>query len=82
MTKVKICGLTNYNDALDATNLGADFLGFHLIKDSPKKVSEKLISDIISKLPSFVTSIAVFSDEEEKTVSKIIKKMRYKKCSV
>ena len=42
MAKVKICGLANYNDALDATNLGADFLGFHFIKESPKKVSEKL----------------------------------------
>ncbi len=74
MIKVKICGLANYNDALDATNLGADFLGFHFIKDSSRKVSEKLASDIISKLPPFVTPIAVFSGQEENAVSKIIKK--------
>ena len=50
MAKVKICGLANYNDALDATNLGADFLGFHFIKESPKKVSEKLVIDIVPML--------------------------------
>jgi phosphoribosylanthranilate isomerase len=78
MPKVKICGLTNYNDALDAVNLGADFLGFHFIKGSPKKISEKLVSDIISKLPPFVFPVAVFCDEEEKNIVKIIKKLGVK----
>lgn len=74
MAKVKICGLANYNDALDATNLGADFLGFHFIKESPRKVSEKLVIDIVSKLPPFVTPVGVFSDEDQKTISKTVKK--------
>ena len=64
MAKVKICGLANYNDALDATNLGADFLGFHFIKESPKKVSEKLVSSIVSKLPPFAGTVGVFTDED------------------
>ncbi|MCL2144187.1 MAG: phosphoribosylanthranilate isomerase [Endomicrobia bacterium] len=74
MAKVKICGLANYNDALDATNLGADFLGFHFIKESPKKVSEKLVIDIVSKLPPFVTPVGVFVNEDQKIISKIVKK--------
>lgn len=74
MAKVKICGLANYNDALDATNLGTDFLGFHFIKESPKKVSEKLVIDIISKLPPFVTPVGIFANEEQKVISKIVKK--------
>ncbi|MCL1972714.1 MAG: phosphoribosylanthranilate isomerase [Endomicrobia bacterium] len=74
MAKVKICGLANYNDALDATNLGADFLGFHFIKESPKKVSEKLVIDIVSKLPPFVTPVGVFANEDQKAIAKIVKK--------
>jgi phosphoribosylanthranilate isomerase len=74
MAKVKISGITNYDDALDATNLGADFLGFCFIKDSSKKISDKLASNIISKLPPFVSAVGIFLDEEEKNVAKIVKK--------
>ena len=54
MLKVKICGITNYDDALSATNLGADYLGFQLMKDSPKKVSDKMLQEVNEKLPPFV----------------------------
>ncbi|MDR3112886.1 MAG: hypothetical protein LBU09_00740, partial [Endomicrobium sp.] len=72
MAKVKISGITNYDDALNATNLGADFLGFCFIKDCAAKISDKLASDIISKLPPFVSAVGVFLDEEEKNIAKII----------
>ena len=78
MAKVKICGLTNYNDALNATNFGADFVGFSFIKDSPSKISEKLALDIISKLPPFVTPVAVFCNDDEKIVARAIKKLGIK----
>jgi len=78
MAKVKISGITNYDDALDATNLGADFLDFYFIKDSPKKVSEKLASDIVSKLPPFVTAVGVFFNEDEKIIAKTVKKCNLK----
>ncbi|MCL2335506.1 MAG: phosphoribosylanthranilate isomerase [Endomicrobia bacterium] len=78
MAKVKICGLASYGDALDATNLGADFLGFHFIKESPKKVSEKLVCDIMSKLPPFVTPVGVFANEEQKAIAKTVKKCNLK----
>ena len=78
MAKVKICGLANYNDALDATNLGADFLGFHFIKESPKKVSEKLVIDIVSKLPPFVMPVGIFANEDQKVIAKAVKKCALK----
>ncbi|MDR2860595.1 MAG: phosphoribosylanthranilate isomerase [Elusimicrobiota bacterium] len=74
MAKIKICGLANYNDSLDATNLGADFLGFHFIKESPKKVSDKMVKDIVSKLPPFVIAVGVFENEDKKTIDKTLKK--------
>lgn len=60
MMKVKICRFEDYNDVLNAINLGADLLGFHFIKDSHRKISGKLVSDIVSKLLPFVVPTAVF----------------------
>ena len=77
MAKVKISGLANYKDALDATNLGADFLSFDFIKESTKKVSEKLFLDITSKLPPFINCVAIFSNNEQKDILRLIKK-----CSI
>ena len=78
MAKVKISGIAGYDDALDATNLGADFIAFSFVKDSPKKVSEKLAADTISKLPPFVAPIVIFADEEQKVIAKIVKKCALK----
>ena len=78
MLKVKICGITNYDDALSATNLGADYLGFQLIKDSPKKVSEKMLQEVNEKLPPFVLAVAIFQDQDQKTITKTVKKTQVK----
>ncbi|MDR3048389.1 MAG: phosphoribosylanthranilate isomerase [Elusimicrobiota bacterium] len=78
MAKIKICGITNYNDALDAVNLGADFLGFHFIKESPKKISDKLGGEIILKLPPFVSPVAVFANNEKKDIVRLTKKCNLK----
>jgi phosphoribosylanthranilate isomerase len=74
MLKVKICGITNYDDALNATNLGADYLGFQLVKDSPKKVSDKLLKEVNEKLPPFVLAVGIFADQDSKTITKVVKK--------
>lgn len=74
MLKVKICGITNYDDALNATNLGADYLGFHLIKDSSKKVSDKMLKEVNEKLPPFVLAVGIFVDQDSKAITKVVKK--------
>ena len=74
MLKVKICGITNYDDALNATNLGADYLGFQLMKDSPKKVSDKMLKEVNEKLPPFVLAVGVFVDQDSKAITKVVKK--------
>jgi phosphoribosylanthranilate isomerase len=58
-TKIKICGITNIEDALIAASLGANALGF-VFADSPRKVSPDLAADIIAKLHPFITTVGVF----------------------
>jgi phosphoribosylanthranilate isomerase len=74
MVKVKICGITNYDDALLVANLGSDFIGFNFYKDSPRKISVKLAKEIISKMPPFVSTVGVFVDEMQEEVVKTAKK--------
>ena len=78
MVKVKFCGVTNYDDALLVTNLGADYIGFNFYPESPRKISANGARDIIEKLPPFITSVGVFVDEDVSAVEKNIKKTNIK----
>jgi phosphoribosylanthranilate isomerase len=70
--KVKICGITNIDDAVAAVDFGADALGFVFFKKSPRYISHVDAAAIINKLPSFTTTIGVFVNEKPEQVEKII----------
>jgi phosphoribosylanthranilate isomerase len=69
--KVKICGITNLEDALCAQKCGADFIGFVFAK-SPRVIKPSAAARIIKRLSSKVKIVALFSDQAEKDVLRAI----------
>lgn len=60
ITKVKICGITNYDDAAAAMDMGADLLGFNFFPKSPRFVTPEKAGDIVNKLPAFINTAGIF----------------------
>ncbi len=72
MPKVKICGITNLQDALFCAQAGADMLGFIFYQDSPRYIRPERAAELIKALPTSVKSVGVFVNEEQKHVEEII----------
>jgi len=66
--KVKICGLTNAEDAAAAVEAGADAIGFVFHKQSPRCAEAAVVKGIVKSLPPFVLPIGVFVNEDCKVV--------------
>ncbi len=71
MVRVKFCGITNYEDSMNAAELGADAVGF-IFAPSPRRISPERAREIINKLPPFVKSVGVFADEDPESIGKIV----------
>lgn len=66
--KVKICGITNIEDADVAVKAGADALGFVMYRKSPRFVEQAVVKRIVAGLPPFVLPVGVFVNEEPERV--------------
>lgn len=69
--KVKICGITNIEDAKLCNELGTDAIGFIFYRKSKRYVKPELVKKIISELPPFLMKIGVFVNEDPSVINKI-----------
>jgi phosphoribosylanthranilate isomerase len=68
MVRIKICGITNLEDALASVNAGADALGFNFCRQSPRYVEPSNARRIIESLPDAIMNVGVFVNETTETV--------------
>jgi phosphoribosylanthranilate isomerase len=70
MTRVKICGITNPEDALMAVRCGADALGF-VFAQSSRQITPEAAKGIIELLPPLISTVGVFVDQPARRVAEI-----------
>ena len=78
MINVKICGITNIEDAEVAINFGADALGFNFVPGTPRFLEDQYAKEMIPSLSYFDEKIGVFADEKLNRVEKLSSELELK----
>ena len=69
--RVKVCGITNVDDALAALEAGADAFGFNFYASSPRFVNPDTAADIVARLPEGTCSVGVFVNASRRDIQRI-----------
>ncbi len=72
--EVKVCGLTNLEDARVALDAGADYLGFVIYDKSPRGVTVERVAEIMGALESGVRGVGVFVNESPSKIDSIVRR--------
>lgn len=73
--RIKICGITNIDNALEATAAGADAIGLVFYQPSPRSVSIEQAVEIVQTLPPFVSSVGLFVNAEAEYINKVLEQV-------
>ncbi|MDQ6953173.1 MAG: phosphoribosylanthranilate isomerase [Mariprofundaceae bacterium] len=71
-TRIKICGITRLEDALTASALGVDAVGFVFYKNSPRYIEPMKAAAIIRKLPPFVSAVGLFVNPSQQEIDEVL----------
>ncbi|MDQ6981472.1 MAG: phosphoribosylanthranilate isomerase [Mariprofundus sp.] len=71
-TRIKICGITRLEDALEASSLGVDAVGFVFYEKSPRYIEAQKAAAIIRQLPPFVSAVGLFVNPTQDFIAKIL----------
>lgn len=82
MTQVKICGITNPDDAHVAVEAGADMIGFIFYPPSPRYVTPERAQTIVEHLPPEVSAVGVFVNETAKAITRVAEVSGVKKVQL
>lgn len=75
-TRVKICGITNRQDALDAVRHGADAIGLVFYPPSPRCVTPEQAAAVVERLPPFVTVVGLFVNASREEIAEALGAVR------
>jgi phosphoribosylanthranilate isomerase len=75
MVKVKVCGITSYEDANMAIELGVDAIGFNFYHKSPRYIAPAVAREIADKLPPFTSVVGLFVNETNLDVVRSVSEM-------
>ena len=71
--QIKICGVTNANDARACVELGADMIGFNFYPASPRYIEPTIVRRIVDTLPAGTSAVGVFVDADPAEIRKLAK---------
>lgn len=74
-TRVKICGITRPEDAVEAARLGVDAIGLVFYEKSPRDVALEQAQAICAALPGFVTVVSLFLNPDDELVDQVLKEL-------
>lgn len=72
-TRIKICGITRLEDALAASMLGVDAVGFVFYDRSPRYIDPEKAAAIVRRLPPFVSAVGLFVDPGQEWIAEVLR---------
>ncbi len=71
-TRIKVCGITRLEDALTASMLGVDAVGFVFYDRSPRYIDPQQAAAIVRQLPPFVSAVGLFVNPDQAWIAEVL----------